>query len=104
MNHPAANIVVECKNYTKPIGNPEYDQLSGRFSPSRGRVGLLVYRGYADKERVQASCQATANDDRGWILALDDDDLTKLVDEQQEDRTESFGHLHDLFRRLCGFS
>jgi hypothetical protein len=99
-NYPAANIAVECKNYTRPIGNPEYDQISGRFSPSRGRVGLLLYRGYVDKAKVRASCKDTANDDRGWILALDDEDLVRLVEERTEEIHESFGYLHVLFNEL----
>jgi hypothetical protein len=80
-HYAAANIVVECKNYSRPIANPEYDQIAGRFSPSRGQVGLLVYRSYEDKPRVQESCRDTAKDGRGYILALDDGDLQTLVSE-----------------------
>lgn len=80
-NYPAAHIYCECKNYGKEIGNPEYDQLSSRFSPSRGRIGLLVYRGYADKAKVLQHCLDTAHDARGWIVALDDQDLATLVTE-----------------------
>ncbi len=78
---PCASVFVECKNFGRPIGNPEYDQIAGRFSPSRGKVGLLVYRSFEDKSKVEASCRDTARDDRGFILALDDDDLRLLVDE-----------------------
>ena len=81
MHYPAANIVAECKNYGRPLANPEFDQISGRFSPSRGKVGILIYRSIEDKTKVLESCHDTAADDRGFILALDDDDLTKLVQE-----------------------
>ncbi|WP_143770631.1 hypothetical protein [Pseudonocardia dioxanivorans] len=104
MNYPAANIVVECKNYSKPIGNPEYDQLLGRFSPSRGKVGLLLFRGYVDKANVRASCRDAANNSQGWILALDDADLKALVEEAVNPPTGSFGHLHRLFNELLGFN
>jgi hypothetical protein len=51
-HYPASHIWMECKNYTREIGNPEVDQISGRFSPQRGKVGFLLYRGYADKDDV----------------------------------------------------
>jgi hypothetical protein len=35
-------IPVECKNYTREIGNPEVDQLIARFSNHRGWLGLLT--------------------------------------------------------------
>lgn len=78
--HPAGYIFVECKNYTKDVGNPELDQLAGRFAPSRGKVGLLVFRKITDRDRLTASCRDTAKDERGFIIALDDDDIKTLVD------------------------
>ena len=98
---PAANIVIECKNYSRPIANPEYDQVAGRFSPSRGKVGLLVYRDYEDKDKVVDSCRDTAHDDRGFIIALDDSDLSKLVEEAKAgDAAALTGLLRDRFRIL----
>jgi hypothetical protein len=100
-HYPAANIAVECKNYSRPIANPEYDQIAGRFSPSRGKVGLLVYREYEDKDKVVDSCRDTALDDRGFIIALDDSDLSKLVEEAKDgDAAELTGLLRDRFRSL----
>jgi hypothetical protein len=78
--YPAGYIFVECKNYSTDIGNPELDQLAGRFSPSRGQVGLLVSRKIENRALVAQSCRDTANDHRGFIVALDDDDITSLVD------------------------
>lgn len=79
-HYPCAFVFVECKNYGKEIGNPEVDQLSGRFSPSRGRVGLLVCRSVDKHDALQARCRDTAMDDRGYIMYLTDDDLFILID------------------------
>jgi len=78
--YPAGYIFVECKNYSTDVGNPELDQLAGRFSPSRGKVGILISRKIANRANVTQSCRDTANDQRGFIIALDDDDLKELVD------------------------
>jgi hypothetical protein len=93
---PAPNVYVECKNYGQELGNPELDQLSGRFSAQRGRVGLLVHRGFGDKEALIQRCRDTALDDRGFILVLDDTDLAVLVDERRQ-RPESVDF--ELLRR-----
>jgi len=78
-NYPASHIFVECKNYGKEVGNPEIDQLAGRFSPSRGQVGILVVRSIQDKALLLRRCKDTAGDQRGFILVLDDADLKELI-------------------------
>lgn len=98
---PAPNVYVECKNYGRELANPEVDQLAGRFSRLRGRLGLLVHRGFGDKAALLRRCRDTALDDRGFILALDDDDLAALVEERKQ-RPESvaFKLLRDRFNKL----
>lgn len=76
-------VPVECKNYTRPLKNPEYDQLSGRFGAQRGFVGILCFRGFKDKKSVIKHCRDAARDGRGYMLALDDDDLKALVAERK---------------------
>jgi hypothetical protein len=78
-HYPAAYVVVECKNYSGDPANPELDQIAGRFSPTRGKLGFLVCRSFGDKLRFTERCRDTARDDRGFIIALDDDDLRRLV-------------------------
>lgn len=82
-HYPCAMIFIECKNYSSDPANPEIDQLSGRFSPRRGQVGLLICRTIEDKERMAARCRDTANDGRGYVLALDDEDLQELLNQYQ---------------------
>jgi hypothetical protein len=98
---PAPNVFIECKNYGRDVANPEVDQLAGRFSPLRGRVGLLVYRGFGDKARLIARCRDTALDNRGFIIALDDDDLAALVKDRKRDPDSvAFGVLRTRFDEL----
>ncbi len=85
-HYPAAKVFVECKNYNEDPANPELDQLTGRFSPKRGRVGLLVCRTIADRERMSARCRDAANDEHGYVIVLDDQDLHTLVDASDDNR------------------
>jgi hypothetical protein len=97
-HYPSAMIFVECKNYANDPMNPELDQLTGRFSPRRGRVGLLVCRTISDKALMASRCRDAADDDRGYIIALDDDDLTTLVEQFSE--TGELRLLRERFQAL----
>lgn len=68
-------VFVECKNYTGEIANPELDQLSGRFSNRRGRVGILACRMLDQNDAFMKRCADTFEDDRGLIIPITDDDL-----------------------------
>lgn len=85
MNYEAATVIIECKNYKDDIANAELDQLAGRFSPNRGRFGLLMSRSFKDKALFVARCRDTANDGHGFIIPLDDDDLRLLVETRKND-------------------
>jgi hypothetical protein len=76
----AVAVLMECKNYTREIANPELDQLSGRFGHQRGFLGLLLCRTMENRERVIAGCKDTANDGRGYMLAFEDADLVALLE------------------------
>jgi len=81
--YPVANVFVECKNYGKDVGNPEVDQLAGRFSPSRGQFGLLVVRSVANRALLDKRCKDTSGDSRGFIICLDDNDLQDLIKQRE---------------------
>ena len=102
MHYPSSMIYIECKNYGKEVGNPELDQLSGRFSISRGKVGILVCRSIENKEKLYQSCKDTAKDDRGYILPLDDEDILMLIEEYKTKNDQLFPHLRKLWMSLIG--
>jgi len=101
MHFPSPNIFIECKNYSGEIGNPELDQLSGRFSPSRGTVGILVCRSFDDKNLFLERCRDTAIDQRGYIIVLDDSDLKALVvDREKTSGNQDFSLIKNQFDNL----
>jgi hypothetical protein len=103
---PCIYIAVECKNYQSDPANPELDQISSRFSPLRGNVGILVCRSFKDRELFIKRCRDTALDHRGFVLPIDDADLRALVDEARaeldpiEPRLPGFGLLKEIFDQL----
>lgn len=100
-NISSSYIMVECKNYTGDPANPELDQLSGRFSPNRGRLGLLVARNFVNRDRFVARCRDTANDDRGIIIPLVDDDIIELLMLVRNGRRSRIdAHLENILREI----
>ena len=101
-HYPAPHVFVECKNYRGEVGNPELDQLSGRFSPTRGQFGILVCRRFDNKHLFIERCRDTARDDRGFIIPLDDDDLAEIVAGVRADSSGSstLALLRERFERL----
>ena len=76
---PCPFIFVECKNYTGEVANPELDQLSGRFSNRRGRVGILACRALDENDAFMKRCADTFEDDRGLIIPITDVDLNQAL-------------------------
>jgi hypothetical protein len=100
-HYPAALVMFECKNYGGDVGNPELDQLAGRFSPSRGQHGILVCRAFEDKDRFFERCRDTAQDGRGFVIPLDDEDLQELTDLRSERNLSAmWSMLQERFERI----
>jgi hypothetical protein len=100
-HYPASYLLVECKNYDGDPANPELDQLAGRFGPNRGQVGLLICRRITDRQLFTKRCRDTAQDQRGFIVALDDSDLELLVGARAEGRPDAItGLLKQRFDEL----
>lgn len=100
LHAPSFRIMVECKNYSKDPANPELDQLSGRFSPQRSRVGLLICRQIENKDLFVQRCRDTARDGRGFVLPLDHDDLRQIASDRTIDDPTKFTYLTGLFNRI----
>jgi hypothetical protein len=98
-HYPAAHVFVECKNYGREVANPELDQLSSRFSPTRGQFGLLICRKFADKNLFMARCRDTAMDGRGFVIPLDDEDLQELITSRRNG-SQFFDLLQSRFTNL----
>jgi hypothetical protein len=77
---PCAYVPMECKNYTTEVANPEIDQLAGRFSVNRGKMGFLCCRNFQDRARFIERCRDTFRDDRGLIIPLDDTTVLRMLE------------------------
>jgi hypothetical protein len=71
----AREVMIECKNYTHDLANPELDQLLGRFDHRRGRFGILTCRDVKDRSTLVARCADAFRSQQGVIVILTDADL-----------------------------
>ena len=64
-------------------------------------VGILICRSIEKPKILQQRCKDTANDQRGFILTLSDDEIIELVNEARDDAlTDSYSLLMNKFRKL----
>ena len=76
--------MIECKNYSRDVANPELDQISGRFSPNRGQMGIIACRSVNDMTKLISRCSDTYKDSRGLIIPLVDEDFYTLLQYKAE--------------------
>ena len=77
---PCAFVPIECKNYRTDVANPELDQLSSRFSPNRGKFGILSCRNFENRQLFVQRCRDTFEEDRGLIVPLDDQTVVTMLE------------------------
>lgn len=101
-NIKANFIHVECKNYTRDIANPEFDQLIGRFDNNRGRFGMLFFRESEDMQTVIKRCQDAAKSGQGIVLPIDDKFIIKCLNLiANKNRNLIDQELDSLYRQVC---
>ncbi|PQQ45487.1 DNA cytosine methyltransferase [Bacillus thuringiensis] len=92
-----AKILVECKNYTRDLKNPEFDQLIGRFHKNYSEFGILTCRSIKDEKQNLARCKDVINSGKGYVLTLCDADILALLKLRDEKRYED---ISDYMRAL----
>ena len=90
---PSQYVFIECKNYSSDLKNPELDQIAGRFSPNRGKFGLILCREISKNDVFIKRCQDTYNDDRGLIIPLTDQDLIFILKEMSNGKDNVYDKL-----------
>lgn len=88
---PSNMIMIECKNYTDDVGNPEVDQLAGRFSVNRGKFGMLLIRNVDDEILLMNRCKDIWSDKSEVIIPVMDTDIISALDsiiENNENKIE----------------
>jgi hypothetical protein len=97
----SAMVMIECKNYMHEVSNPELDQLSGRFSNTRGQFGLLIARQFDDRAKFIERCRDTLKDGRGLVIPLVDEDLIKLLQYKGDNQQLAVEqHLKNIYQEI----
>ena len=81
--------MIECKNFSRDVANPEIDQIGGRFSPNRGQMGIIACRSVDDMQKLIIRCSDTYQDSRGLIIPLVDDDFCELLKYKSEENEKA---------------
>jgi hypothetical protein len=99
---PCQFVVIECKNYSNDVANAELDQLAGRFSIHRGRLGFILSRSFENKKIFVKRCIDTYKDDRGIIIPFDDNIILEMLNRIiQGKRGEIEVILDNLIKEIC---
>lgn len=75
----AREIMIECKNYTHDISNPEIDQMIGRFDHRRGRFGIITCRSVSDRNNMISRCTDAFRSQQGVVVVLSDEDICEAL-------------------------
>jgi hypothetical protein len=94
-------IVIECKNYSEDVGNPEVDQVAGRLGPHFGHVGILAYRSLSKPEQLLQKCRLVFNSDKKLIIPLSDKDFESLLAYRKDNLDREIeDHMDDIVNKV----
>lgn len=94
-------IFVECKNYSKELNNPEFDQINGRLNDKRGRFGILTCRTIDDVDQLTRRQKDLVNDNGNYIIVLTDEDFVKLIEFRMNNNEEGIDdYMEDKIKQL----
>lgn len=97
----APYVLIECKNLSRDLGNPELDQLIGRASPFRGSFGIMICRSVDNMVLLQARCHDALTNHNFAILVLDDSDIELLLRSKNNGDEEAINRLlEEKYRQL----
>lgn len=97
----ANKIVVECKNYNHDPENPEIDQVSGRFSPTIGKFGIMMARNFENRKLFIDRCRDTLKDSRGLVIPIVDEDIINLLKMIEKQERESIdGYMYNIYSEI----
>jgi hypothetical protein len=83
-------IPIECKNYSKPLGNPEYAQIVMRCDKRHRHFGMVFCRDVKNRRKVNEACHYIYSQHEYLIAVFDDSDLMKLLQMADDG---NFGHI-----------
>lgn len=86
-------VFVECKNLAGDPKNPDFDQLTCRFSDRRGHFGLLVCRNVRNRRAATDRARDIRTSNRGMVIVLAADEIQRLIDQPPEQRFDRFESL-----------
>jgi hypothetical protein len=78
-------VPIECKNYNKPLANPEYGQIVLRCHKKHRHFGMVLCRDVQDRKKVNEVCHDLWNTHEYLIIVLDDADLKKMLEKADID-------------------
>lgn len=90
---PCPSIIIECKNYSKEIANPELDQINGRFSAQRGKFGIIFCRRLDNEHHFVKRENDTYRDNRNVIIHITDEILIRLLVAYKENQSLSYDNI-----------
>lgn len=81
-------IPIECKNYSRPIGNPEYAQMVMRCNKQHRHLGMIFCRDVKKRKKVNEACYYIYSQHEYLIAVFDDSDLKVLLQMADDERFE----------------